>query len=177
MILDETNLSTYFDERTWNLARRYHQERSIIQSLSAVEYKTLQLIEIEAVVYPYLQHVKLSLHSVTGELLHFSCECPYCVHDEKACAHIGAVLMFLKERTIDHFPFYYRENAADYIQQMRRRQMFSQSDQLIEAYVNSRGAGRSGDAAERSGRIAAGGHVLNSELLVSFRIGRRKNTF
>ncbi len=59
MILDETNLSTYFDERTWNLARRYHQERSIIQSLSAVEYKTLQLIEIEAVVYPYLQHVKL----------------------------------------------------------------------------------------------------------------------
>ena len=42
-----------------------------------------------------------------------------------------------KEGTIDHFPFYYRENAADYIQQMRRRQMFSQSDQLIEAYVNS----------------------------------------
>ena len=174
MILDETNLSTYFDERTWNLARRYHQERSIIQSLSAVEYKTLQLIEIEAVVYPYLQHVKLSLHSVTGELLHFSCECPYCVHDEKACAHIGAVLMFLKERTIDHFPFYYRENAADYIQQMRRRQMFSQSDQLIEAYVNS--AVLDDPVMLQNDPVALQPEVMfsNSELLVSFRIGRKK---
>ena len=27
MILDETNLSTYFDERTWNLARREKHHR------------------------------------------------------------------------------------------------------------------------------------------------------
>ena len=174
MILDETQLSQYFDERTWNLARRYHQERSIIQSLSAVEYRTLQLIEVEAVVYPYLQHIKLSLHWQTGELLRFSCECPYCVQDEKACAHIGAVLMFLKERTIDHFPYYYRENAADYIQQLRRRQMFSQSEQLIETYVNA--AVLDDPTLLQSDPVGLLPEVIfsNSELLVSFRIGRKK---
>ena len=174
MILDETQLSQYFDERTWNLARRYHQERSIIQSLSTVEYRTLQLIEVEAVVYPYLQHIKLSLHWQTGELLRFSCECPYCVQDEKACAHIGAVLMFLKERTIDHFPYYYRENAADYIQQLRRRQMFSQSEQLIETYVNA--AVLDDPTLLQSDPVGLLPEVIfsNSELLVSFRIGRKK---
>lgn len=174
MILDETQLSQYFDERTWNLACRYHQERSIIQSLSAVEYRTLQLIEVEAVVYPYLQHIKLSLHWQTGELLRFSCECPYCVQDEKACAHIGAVLMFLKERTIDHFPYYYRENAADYIQQLRRRQMFSQSEQLIETYVNA--AVLDDPTLLQSDPVGLLPEVIfsNSELLVSFRIGRKK---
>ena len=82
--------------------------------------------------------------------------------------------MFLKERTIDHFPFYYRENAADYIQQMRRRQMFSQSDQLIEAYVNS--AVLDDPVMLQNDPVALQPEVMfsNSELLVSFRIGRKK---
>lgn len=174
MWINEASLAEYFDERTWNLARRYHQQRSIVQSLSAVEYPTLHEVEIEAVVYPYLQHLKMTLNANTGDVLKFSCECPFCTDNETACAHIGAVLMFLKEKTIEHYPYYYRENPADFIQQMRRRQMFSQSDQLIEAYINS--AVLDDPAMLQKDPVELLPEVLfsNSELLISFRIGRRK---
>ena len=174
MRIDETVYDRILDERTLRLARHYHQNRTMIQSLSAMEYPALNTIDVEAVVYPYLQHCHLQFDRESRDLLHFSCECPYCVEDEMACAHIGAILMFLQEKTIEQFPYHYREDATDYIEKMRRKQMFYQSEHLIETYVNSAVLDDPILLQKDPVQIIPEVQFYNSQLQVSFRIGKKK---
>mgnify|MGYP006975071488 CR=1 FL=1 len=56
--------------------------------------------------YGYENHCTVLLNSA-GEILDFSCECPYCEQQELACGHIGVVLLIVYDLKPESFPFTY----------------------------------------------------------------------
>ena len=93
-ILD-SEIQRFFNTKNWKIALRYH-DQDVVDEIVIKESIPGFLYEINAVVnvYGYENHCTVLLNSA-GEILDFSCECPYCEQQELACGHIGVVLLIV----------------------------------------------------------------------------------
>lgn len=135
-ILD-SEIQRFFNTKNWKIALRYH-DQDVVDEIVIKESIPGFLYEINAVVnvYGYENHCTVLLNSA-GEILDFSCECPYCEQQELACGHIGVVLLIVYDLKPESFPFTYSplNQREDAFRRYLEQQMLERSRSFIDRYA------------------------------------------
>lgn len=135
-ILD-SEIQRFFNTKNWKIALRYH-DQDVVDEIVIKESIPGFLYEINAVVnvYGYENHCIVLLNSA-GEILDFSCECPYCEQQELACGHIGVVLLIVYDLEPESFPFTYSplNQREDAFRRYLEQQMLERSRSFIDRYA------------------------------------------
>ena len=105
-ILD-SEIQRFFNTKNWKIALRYY-DQDVVDEIVIRESVAGCVYEIQAsvMVYGYENHCNILLNN-KGEILDFSCNCPYCEQQELACGHIGVVLLVVYDLEPESFRFTY----------------------------------------------------------------------
>lgn len=99
------------DDRNLMLARRYYM-RNLIESVSIDYEEEKGVYHVRGTVTqpPYSNDIQITVYS--SGVGSYACVCPYC-NAHTACAHIGAVLLFIQDVEPEHFPYAYERDVYD----------------------------------------------------------------
>ena len=170
-ILD-SEIQRFFNTKNWKIALRYH-DQDVVDEIVIKESIPGFLYEINAVVnvYGYENHCTVLLNSA-GEILDFSCECPYCEQQELACGHIGVVLLIVYDLKPESFPFTYSplNQREDAFRRYLEQQMLERSRSFIDRYARKDLAKFQANTLLEKVQLHAHA-VYDHELTLDFKIG------
>ena len=135
-ILD-SEIQRFFNTKNWKIALRYY-DQDVVDEIVIRESVAGCVYEIQAsvMVYGYENHCNILLNN-KGEILDYSCNCPYCEQQELACGHIGVVLLVVYDLEPESFPFTYNpmHQREDAFRRYLEQQMLERSRSFIDRYA------------------------------------------
>lgn len=176
MKIIESQLRRFFDTKNWNIALRFfHQdyvEKIIIkETIPDLQYS----IDADVNAYGYENHCTIQLNT-EGYIMDFSCDCPYCIEHEAACAHIGAVLLTVLDLHPNAFPYLYKpsQQKEDAFRRYLEQQMLERSHSFVERYIQKDMAVFQANTLLEKVHLQAQLTYAN-ELLLDYRIGIQRS--
>lgn len=176
MLIQDDELKRIFNLKNWRLTLKY-SERDMIDEIKIDYDKKDHMYFIKATVdsYGYENIVFISLLE-DGNIHNFSCDCPFCLDDLNACAHIGTVLVKLDSLHPTTFPYYYNSQQERQVEFRRwlEKQMVAKSRSFIDRFAKLGELEFHANLQVDKVKVFAFTAIAHNEITVNYKLGTDK---